>query len=205
MRNKFVMSRSLNVRFLKKRMVRYVFRSMVLARYDVTYEQAEQYMWMDNPQTEEEIAAVNFRKAFECIIDSADEEADYKFLLKLHHLMMEGLDEGIKSTLSDEQIESLHVMINQPAKANTEIALEVMLFILDKRLFSDGDVRVAIMFANKIMVDNGNGVISINDMDTEEFRTKLKGFKMEDQDDEFKNWIYRTSVEGRRYESYDEY
>ena len=90
-------------------------------------------------------------------------------------------------------------MINQPAKANVEIALDVMLYILDKRLFADGDVRVAIMFANKIMVDNGCGIITVRKDRRDVFRTYYKEYQ-EKRTDDFKNWIYKYCIRGPKVE-----
>lgn len=39
-------------------------------------------------------------------------------------------------------------------KTNTEIAIEVMLWVMRRQMFIDGNKRVAMLFANKIMIDN---------------------------------------------------
>ena len=116
-------------------------------------------------------------------------------MLQLHDILMDGLNLDIRGVLSDEQVEQLHAMINQPAKANVEIAIDVMLYILDKRLFADGDVRVAIMFANKIMVDNGCGIITVDKSRRDTFRQLYRQYQDERTDD-FKNWIYKYCIKG---------
>ena len=86
-------------------------------------------------------------------------------------------------------------MINQPTKANLEVAIDVMLYILDKRLFVDGDVRAALMFSNKFMVDNGCGIITVAASKRQLFREKLKEYK-DSNDYYIKDWIYMYCVKG---------
>lgn len=47
-------------------------------------------------------------------------------------------------------------------KLKTEIAIEVMLWVMRRQMFIDGNKRVAMLFANKIMIDNGCGIITIS-------------------------------------------
>lgn len=121
--------------------------------------------------------------------------ADYDYLIKLHKILMFGLNDSCKDQLSEEQIIELNTMINQPTKCNTEVALDVMMFILDRRLFSDGDVRTAMMFANKIMLEGGNGVIIINSYNRDTFRKKLKEYH-NNHDSGLKNWLYQNCIQG---------
>ena len=108
---------------------------------------------------------------------------------------MRDLDNGIKAELSQKQIDELNKMINQPTKANLEVAIDVMLYILDKRLFVDGDVRAALMFANKFMVDNGCGIITVPESKKKLFREKLQEYK-DFNDNNLKDWIYMYCVKG---------
>lgn len=203
MNNKFVMSRSMNVNYIRKYFVRFIYRSMKLARYECTFEEVEEILNnCTNPTSEVEIAVKNYAEAWEKVLENKDQEVNKDFLLELHHILMKGLNENVETELTDIQAEEVHIMINQPAKANTEIAIDVLEYILDKKLFSDGDVRVAIMFANKIMLEGGCGVITIREGLCDEFRVKLKAFHEENGFKQFKNWIYRTSIEGVKHEYY---
>lgn len=186
MRNKYVITRRENVKYVNEHLDSLVNSCLNLARYSE-----------DDPLTEK--ARENYYKAFEFITTQKDIENDYQCMLQIHDILMDGLDEGIKGSLTEEQIAQLSEMINQPAKANVEIAIDVMLYILDRRLFSDGDVRVAIMFANKIMVDSGCGIITVSSIYKEDFRTQYKNYQA-NKGDEFKNWIYKYCIRGPKVE-----
>lgn len=180
--NKYTLSRSQNVRYVKDNLEDLIENNLILSRYE-------------NDDPERMIAYENFKRAYDFILNSPEVENDYKCLLTLHDMLMEGLDDGIKSELTEEQISQLNMMINQPAKANLEVAIDVMLFILEKRLFSDGDVRAALLFANKLMVDNGCGIITITPSSKDTFREKLSEYK-NNRDYDIKDWIYKYCIKG---------
>ena len=194
MKNKFVMSRARNAAYVQKNMDLLLFNAMKLARYDVTQEECLQGI----QDEEAALAYSNFKRTFEYLQLDKDAEIDYHYLLDLHTLLMEGLQEGFTNNMTDEQIEELSRIINQPAKANTEIAIDAMLYILDKRLFEDGDIRVALMFANKIMLENGCGVITEPPMYDDDFREHLQKLNVTRDSEPFKNWVFKCCLRGER-------
>ncbi len=180
--NKYTLSRTQNIRYIRDHLDAFVRNSLALSRYS-------------DEDPLRETARKNFEEAYEYIMERQDVENDYRCLLTLHETLMKDLDSGIKSELTEQQIDELNEMINQPAKANTEIAIDVMLYILDKRLFSDGDVRAALMFANKIMIDSGCGIITVTENNKDVFREKLKEYK-NNKDYDIKDWIYKYCIKG---------
>lgn len=184
--NKYTLSRFQNVNYVKNNLEDLIENNLVLSRYGE-----------NDPDREK--AYQNFNNAYEFILNNEDVENDYRCLLKIHEILMKDLDNGIKAELTDNQIRELSEMINQPTKANLEIAIDVMLYILDKRLFVDGDVRAALMFSNKIMIDNGCGVITISSVHTDTFREKLKQYK-DNNDYDIKDWIYKYCIKGPKLE-----
>ena len=87
-------------------------------------------------------------------------------------------------------------MLNQPLKSKTEIAIEIMLWIMRKQMFIDGNKRVAMLFANKIMIDNGCGIITISQKNKPVFYEKLIKFYETGNNEDLKKWIYDTSIDG---------
>ena len=180
--NKYTLSRTQNIRYIKDHLDVFIRNSLALSRYA-------------DEDPFRETAKKNFEEAYAYIMERQDVENDYRCLLTLHEMLMKDLDSGIKTELTEQQISELSEMINQPAKANTEIAIDVMLYILDKRLFSDGDVRAALMFANKIMIDNGCGIITVTENNKDVFREKLKEYK-NNKDYDIKDWVYKYCIKG---------
>ena len=200
MRNKFKLTRIQNVKLVNEKIIDYVYNALILARYEVEYEEVGTLLENNKRDTEVAIAADNFKNTFYHILNNPDEKTDVDFLLKLHDMLMQDLNVEVKAELTQQQQQELTSMINQPTKGNTEIAIDTMLFLLEKHLFSDGDVRISIMFANKIMIDNGCGVITVSDYNKEEFRELLKEFHQTKDYKKFKHWIFTKCISGMRVE-----
>lgn len=92
--------------------------------------------------------------------------------------------------------EELEELLNQDNKTKTEIAIEIMLWIMRKQMFIDGNKRVAMLFANKIMIDNGCGIITIAQENQPTFYEKLIKFYESGDNKDLKQWIYETSIDG---------
>ena len=65
-----------------------------------------------------------------------------------------------------------------------------------RQMFIDGNKRVAMLFANKIMIDNGCGIITIAQENQPTFYEKLIKFYETGDNKELKQWIYDTSIDG---------
>ena len=63
-------------------------------------------------------------------------------------------------------------------------------------MFIDGNKRVAMLFANKIMIDNGWGIITISQENQPMFYEKLIRFYEIGDNKDLKQWIYDTSIDG---------
>ncbi len=187
--NKFTLSRVQEISFVRKNLDEFIANNVSLSRYTD-----------DDPL--KPIAERNFYEAYEYLLSHPEVENDYKCLLHLHEMLMKDLDDGIKSELSERQIAELSEMINQPTKANLEIAIDVFLYILDKRLFSDGDVRAAMAFANKFCVDSGCGFLTVPIIHKDTFREKLRLYK-DSNDIDIKEWVYNYCIKGPKSDYYE--
>ena len=70
-----------------------------------------------------------------------------------------------------------------------------MLWVMRRQMFIDGNKRVAMLFANKIMVDNGCGIISISQNIQSVFFEKLIKFYETGNNTDLKQWIYDNCME----------
>ena len=74
-----------------------------------------------------------------------------------------------------------------------------MLFGMKKQLFWDGNKRTSTIVANKIMIENGCGIIKISDAHLEEFNTLLSEFYTTDKKEEFKEFLYNNCIDGIQF------
>ena len=81
-------------------------------------------------------------------------------------------------------------------KNTTERAIEYMLYGMRSQLFWDGNKRTSMICANKIMIENGNGIIKVPDNKLEEFNTLLSEFYMSNDKVKIKQFIFANCIDG---------
>ena len=218
MENKFNLTREQNVFIAKRNIVDYIWKSANLEGIEVTYPQTQIIYdgGVVNGLTVDNIIAINNLKyAWQFILENKDINCDLKVLFNLHKLTCDKLvldqDLGKLRTTPvniggttwkpqfpiESQIEEeLENLLNQPLKTKTEIAIEVMLWVMRRQMFIDGNKRVGMLLANKIMIDNGCGIITISQNNQATFFEKLIKFYETGNNTDLKQWIYETSVDG---------
>ena len=192
MKNKFHLTREQNIFIARRNIVDYIWKCANLEGIKITYPQTQVLYngGVINGLTASEIVAINnLKRAWQFILDN---ELQYEFsvLSKIHEIVMNGLvsNVGVIRTVPvniggtnwkpgfpiESQIkEELEEIINSEEKSKTEISLDVMLYIMKKQMFLDGNKRVAMLFANLIMINAGAGIISIKNSLQSEFYEKL--------------------------------
>lgn len=223
MENKFNLTREQNAFVAKRNIVDYIWKSANLEGIDVTYSETQAIYdgGIVNGLTVDKIIAINNLKySWQFILENDNIDYDFKLLCHLHKLTCDKLvldgDLGRLRTTPvniggtswkplfpiESQIkEELEALLNQPLKTKTEIAIEIMLWIMRRQMFIDGNKRVAMLFANKIMIDNGCGIITIAQENQPTFFEKLIKFYETGDNIDLKEWIYETSIDGIDYQN----
>lgn len=207
MNNKFNLTREQNVFVAKRNIVDYIWKSANLEGIGVTYPETQAIYdgGIVNGLTVDNIIAIcNLKNAWQFILENKDINYNFNVLCHIHKLVADRLvleqDLGkIRTTpvpIESQIIEELNSLLNQEDKSKTEIAIEVMLYIMRRQMFIDGNKRVAMLFANRIMIDNGCGIISIAQEYQPTFYEKLiKYYETNDMND-LKKWIYDHCIDG---------
>ena len=218
MENKFNLTREQNVFVAKRNIVDYIWKSANLEGIGVTYPETQAIFdgGIVNGLTVDNIIAINNLKyAWQFILENDSTDYDYKTLCHLHKLTCDKLvmyeNLGVLRTTPvniggtswkpmfpiESQIkEELSEILSNNDKSKTEIALDAMLYIMRKQMFIDGNKRVGMLFANKVMIDNGCGIITISQANQPIFFEKLiKYYETQDSKD-LKEWLYETSIDG---------
>ncbi len=218
MENKFNLTREQNIFVAKRNIVDYIWKSANLEGIGVTYPETQAIYdgGIVNGLTVDKIIAINNLKyAWQFILENNIINDDFKVICHLHKLTCDKLvlDQNLGKLRAtpvniggttwkpqfpiESQIkEELEKLLNQPLKTKTEIALEIMLWIMRRQMFIDGNKRVAMLFANKIMIDNGCGIITISQENQPTFFEKLIKFYESGDNTDIKKWLYDTSIDG---------
>lgn len=78
----------------------------------------------------------------------------------------------------------------------TERAIESMLYGMRAQLFWDGNKRTSIICANKIMLENGVGIIKVPDNKLEEFHRLLSDSYTTNDRTKMKQFIWDECIDG---------
>ena len=81
----------------------------------------------------------------------------------------------------------------------TERAIEYMLYGMRSQLFWDGNKRTSTICANKIMIENGAGIIKVPDNKLKEFNSLLSRYYSSSDNSEIKWFIYENAIDGIEY------
>ena len=217
MENKFNLTREQNVFVAKRNIVDYIWKSANLEGIDVTYPETQVIYdgGVVNGLTVDKIITINNLKySWQFILENEDIEYNFKALCHLHKLtcdklILDGNLGRLRTTpvsiggtswkpqfpVESQIKEELKQLLNQPEKSKTEIAIEVMLWIMRRQMFIDGNKRVGMLFANKIMIDNGCGIITIAQENQQTFFKKLINYYESGDNTDLKQWIYETSID----------
>lgn len=71
-----------------------------------------------------------------------------------------------------------------------------MLYGMRTQLFWDGNKRTSTLCANKIMIENGAGIIKVPDRKLEEFNTLLTEFYNTNNKVKIEKFIYDNCIDG---------
>lgn len=218
MENKFNLTREQNIFLAKRNIVDYIWKSANLEGIGVTYSETQTIYdgGIVNGLTVDNVIAINNLKyAWHFILENDYIDYDYKLLCDLHKLTADRL--VLEANLGklrttpvniggttwkplfpfESQIkEELAELLNQNDKSKTEIAIEIMLWIMRRQMFIDGNKRVAMLFANKIMIDNGCGIITISQENQKTFYEKLIKYYESGDNTDLKLWLYNNCIDG---------
>lgn len=218
MENKYNLTREQNVFIAKRNIVDYIWKSANLEGISVTYPETQ--VIYDNGivnglKVNEVIAINNLKYAWQFILEEENASYNFNTICEIHRLVCDKLvldnDLGhLRATpvniggtswkpqfpIESQIKEELEELLNQKAKTKTEIAIEIMLWLMRRQMFIDGNKRVAMIFANKIMIDNGCGIITIANELQADFFTKLINYYETNDMEELKLWIYNNCIDG---------
>ena len=71
-----------------------------------------------------------------------------------------------------------------------------MLYIMRTQVFLDGNKRTATLCANRVLIENGAGMLNIKVEDIAEFKEKLIHFYETNQKDEIKAFLFENAING---------
>ena len=214
MENKYNLTLEQNIFLAKRNLVDNIYSNARMEGLNVTFPQTKTILdGINVPELKiDEIQCIlNLRDAWKFVINNINETFDINFICKVNELVArnESISWGtlrngkVEITGTDyipdipykekvEQDISNILEIENP----TEKAIEYMLYGMRSQLFWDGNKRTSTICANKIMIENGCGIIKVPDNKLESFTTLLSEFYSSNNNAKIKQFIFHNCIDG---------
>ena len=216
MQDLYKLTKEQNIFIAKRNIVDYIWKSANLEGIAVTYPDTQ--VIFDGYSVQgykvEEITAINnLKKAWQFLLNDIDLELNLAYICQINKIIGEGIfyNPGIiRSTPVniggttwqppipfESQIKE--ELDRVAGESNTERAINMMLYLMRKQIFLDGNKRTAMLIANKIMIENGCGIISIPINKQPEFYKLLIKYYETSNKEEIKEYIYNYCIDGMTF------
>ncbi|MCL2044887.1 MAG: Fic family protein [Oscillospiraceae bacterium] len=213
--NKFNMTVPQNVFLAKRNIVDYIWKSAKLEGLAVTYPDTDAIyngLVVSGVSVDEILAINNLKHAWRFILDTLDYETNYQFICKINQEVGSGnLIYGAgylrsipvtiggtewKPDIPSESMVKEELLQISGMSNPTDRAITLMLHLMRRQLFVDGNKRTAMLAANHVMISNGLGIISIPINKQSEFFTLLIEFYELGDMGKIKQFVYDNCIDG---------
>lgn len=214
MENKYNLTKEQNIFLAKRNIIDNIYANARMEGLNITFPQTKTILEgvnVPNLKIDEIQVVLNLRDAWKYVINNIDEPFDLKFICKVNELVVrnESLQWGVlrngkveitgtqyipKIPIQAEVEQSINEILK--IENTTERAIEYMLFGMRSQLFWDGNKRTSTIAANKIMIENGNGIIKVPDNKLEEFNSLLSEFYTGNNKEKIKQFIFDNCIDG---------
>ena len=219
MENKYNLTLEQNIFLAKRNLVDNIYANARMEGLNITFSQSKTILEgvnVPNLKIDEIQCVLNLRDAWKYVINNINEEFNMKFICKINELVARNesiawgiLRQGevqitgteyIPDIPNEEKVKKEIVQILQ-IENPTERSIEYMLYGMRSQLFWDGNKRTSTICANKIMIENGCGIIKVPDNKLEEFTTLLSDFYSTNNKEKLKQFIYNNCIDGIVFEN----
>lgn len=216
MEDKYNMTQKDNIFLAKRLLIDNIYKSANLEGIAVTFAETNDILndvSIDKIKPTEISKIFCLRDAWKFIIDNIDKTLDLAFIEEVHTFVARAdvsyteLGEirkdivAISGTSWRPEIPDINKVYNEFNKIQkieniTDRALTTMLWIMRTQLFKDGNKRVANLIANKILIENGKGIINVPVELDGTFKTILVKYYESNNENDLKNWLYDNCLDG---------
>lgn len=216
MENKYQMSQKENIFIAKRMLVDSIYKSAKLEGIAVTFAQTIDILNdvnVENIKPSEIGKVCCLKDAWNYVLENINQNIDLAYLENVHQLVTKTeLEYKYIGTIRTDNVlisgtswrpeipnpENLHKELIELLKINnqTDKALSIMLWIMRNQIFKDGNKRVATIIANKILIENGCGIISIPVELDGKFKTMLVEYYETNNMKNLKQWLYDNCIDG---------
>ncbi len=223
MEPKYRMTVEQNIFVAKRNIIDYIWKSAKLEGLAVTYPDTEAIyngMSVSGVKVSEIIAVNNLKHAWQFVLENLSYPIDYPYICKINQLVggdnliiNAGFLRKVPVTIGGtswrpdipiesqikEELSGIHDIENP-----TDRAITLMLYLMWKQMFLDGNKRTAMLAGNQVMISSGCGVISVPIERQRDFTTMLVQFYESNDMEPLKAFVYDYCIDGIAFEPAEE-
>ena len=214
MKNKYNLTKEQNIFLAKRNIVDNIYSNARMEGINITFPQTKTILEgvnVPNLKIDEIQVVLNLRDAWQYVLNNIDKDFNLEFICKINEFVArnESIEWGALRTGKVEVTGTNYIpeipnktdvekRINDILKIEntTEKAIEYMLYGIKAQLFWDGNKRTSTIVANKIMIQNGAGIIKVPDNKLEEFNILLSDYYTKDNKEAIKQFIFDNCIDG---------
>lgn len=213
---KYSMTQEENIFWAKRNLVDYIWKSANLEGIGVTFPETQtivEGISVQGKSIDDINSIVQLKHGWQMVFDTIEAPMDLNYIKKLHLIIgrMTVINSGslrmdevriagssyIPPTPVQDEVENRLSAIISCEKEWTEKALDLMLYLTKGQLFYDGNKRIAMLAANKLLIQHGCGIVSVSQDRLERFFTLLVSYYEDDtKADELKDFLYNECLDG---------
>ncbi len=215
MKDKFTLTQEQNIFVAKRNIVDYIYKSAKLEGIHVTFPETQAIfdrVGVEGIKVEDIIKINNLKRVWQFMLETLDRLTDFDYLCRLSMIIgsegsiygagkIRAYDVRISGTNWQPQIPFEYNVRNEMVdilkmELATERAITLMLWGMRRQIFIDGNKRTSMMIANKEMIVNGCGIISIPNEHIKTFYELLIKFYETNDMEKIKSFVYENCIDG---------
>ncbi len=212
--DKFHLSQKENVFLAKERLNSIIYNSVKLEGFNTNYFNVKKILNGSNVPSlklDEINCILNLRDAWNFVLSNIDEPITLELICKINAFVSRGesLEWGVLRTgkvgingvdyIPDipDETKIIAAIKNIMKEENiTKRSLVLMLYLMRTQAFWDGNKRTSMIVANKIMIENGCGVITIKEEYFKEFNSLLTEYYNTNKMESLLEFLYNNCIFG---------
>ena len=214
MKDKYNLTLEQNIFLAKRNLVDNIYANARMEGLNITFPETKTILEgvnVPNLKIDEIQCILNLRDAWKYLINNIHADFNLDFISKINELVARNesiawgvlRQGGVQITGTDyipeiPDEEDVKKQINNILRIEnaTERAIEYMLYGMRSQLFWDGNKRTSTICANKIMIENGCGIIKVPDNKLKDFTVLLSEFYSTNSKEKIKQFLFDNCIDG---------
>ena len=214
MQDKFHLTKEQNLFLAKNTLALNIYNSARLEGINTTYPDTQTILEGVNVPTlklDEINCILNLRDAWNYTLTNIDAEVNLDFICKVNSFVSrnESLEWGVlrNGKVGINGVDYIPEIPNEKdiinnienilkEKSTTLKSINLMLYLMRSQVFWDGNKRTSIIVANKILIQNGCGIITVKEEYIGEFNTLLTEYYNTGNKDKITKFLYDKCIYG---------